>query len=86
MRDHQDKENKSRKSRRHICIIGDAMVTLTGLGISKNDHAQVKTHPGATTDDIIDYIKPTIHQKPDIVIIHSGTNGLTKNVNTMSRV
>ena len=24
--------------------------------------------------------------KPDIVIVHSGTNGLTKDVNTMSRV
>ena len=47
---------------------------------------QVKTHPGATTNDIIDYIKPTIRQKPDIVIIHSGTNDLTKDVNTMSRV
>ena len=58
----------------------------TGLGISKNDQVQVKKHPGATTDDIIDYIKPTIRQKPDMVIINSGTNDLTKDVNTMSRV
>ena len=58
----------------------------TGLGISKNDQVQVKKHPGATTDDIIDYIKPTILQKPDMVIINSGTNDLTKDVNTMSRV
>ena len=59
---------------------------ITGPGISKNDQVQVKTHPGATTEDIIDYIKPTIRQKPDIVIIHSGTNDLTNDVNTMSRV
>ena len=58
----------------------------TGLGISKNDQVQVKKHPGATTGDIIDYIKPTIRQKPDMVIINSGTNDLTKDVNTMSRV
>ena len=58
----------------------------TGLGISKNDQVQVKKHPGTTTDDIIDYIKPTIRQKPDMVIINSGTNDLTKDVNTMSRV
>ena len=58
---------------------------ITGPGISKNDQVQVKTHPGAATDDIIDYIKPTISQKPDIVIVHSGTNDLTKDVNTMSR-
>ena len=59
---------------------------INGPGISKNDQVQVKTYPGATTDDIIDYIKPTVRQKPDIVIIHSGTNDLTKDVNTMSRV
>ena len=58
----------------------------TGLGISKNDQVQVKKHPGTTTDDIIDYIKPTIRQKPDMVIINFGTNDLTKDVNTMSRV
>ena len=47
---------------------------------------QVKTHPGATTDDIIDYIKPTMRQKSDIVIVHSGTNDLTKDVNPINRV
>ena len=59
---------------------------MNGPGISKNDQVQVKAHPGATTDDIIDYIKPIICQKPDIVIIHSGTHDLTKDANTMSRV
>ena len=59
---------------------------INGPGISKNDQVQVKTHPGATTDDIRDYIKPTIRQKSDIVIVHSGTNDLTKDVNTMNRV
>ena len=86
-RDPQEKENRTKKSGRHICIISDSMVKhITGPGISKNDQVQVKIHPGATTEDIIDYIKPTIRQKPDIVIIHSGTNDLTKDVNTMSRV
>ena len=88
MRDSQEKENRNKKSREHICIIGDSMVKhIAGPpGISKNQQVQVKAHPGATTDDIIDYIKPTILQKTDIVIIHSGTNDLTKDLNTMSRV
>ena len=87
MRDPQEKENRTKKSGRHVCIIGDSMVKhITGPGISKNDQVQVKAHPGATAEDIIDYIKPTIRQKPDIIIIHSGTNNLTKDVNTMSRV
>ena len=82
-----EKENRNKNSRRQIFIIDDSMVKhINGPGISKNDQVQVKTHLGATTDDIIDYIKPTIRQKPDIVIVHSGTNDLTKNVNTMNRV
>ena len=44
---------------------------ITGSVISKNDQVQVKAHPGATTDDTIDYVKPTIRQKPDIAIAHS---------------
>ena len=59
---------------------------ITGPGISKNYQVQVKTHPGATTDNVIGYIKPTIRHKPYIVIVHCGTNDLTKDVNTMSRV
>ena len=87
MRNPQEKENRNKNSRRQIFIIGDSMVKhINGPGISKNDQVQVKTHPGATTDDIIDYIKSTIRQKSDIVIVHSGTNDLTKAVNTMNRV
>ena len=82
-----DKENRNKNSRRQIFIIDDSMVKhINCPGISKNDQVQVKTHLGATTDDMIDYIKPTIRQKPDIVIVHSGTNDLTKDVNTMNRV
>ena len=50
---------------------------ITVSGISKNDHVQVKPYQDAATDDIIDYIKLTIRQKPDIVIIHSGKKDLT---------
>ena len=87
MRDPQEKENRNKKSRRHIRIICDSMVKhITGPGISKNDQVQVKTHSGATINDMIDYIKPTNRQRPDIAIIHSRTNDLTKDVSTMNRV
>ena len=87
MRGPQEKENRKKKSWRHIFIIGNSMLKhVNGPGISKNDEVQVKTHSGATTDDIIDYTKPTICLIRDIVIAHSGTNDLTKDVNTMNRV
>ena len=87
MKDPEEKEKRNKRSRKHIFIIGDSMVKhITGPGISNNDQVQEKTYPGATTDDIIDYIKSTIGQKLGIVIVHSGTNDLTKDVNTMNMV
>ena len=50
---------------------------ITGPGISENDQIQLKTHPGVTTDNIIDYVR---NKKPDIAIVHSRTNDLTKDV------
>ena len=70
MRDPQEKENRKKKSRKHIGIIGDSMVKhITGPGICKTEQVQVKTHPGATTDDIIDSIQPTIRQNNQISLL-----------------
>ena len=41
---------------------------------------------GATTDDIIDYVRPTSHKKLNMIIIHTGTNGIQNEVNTLQRV
>ena len=40
---------------------------------------RVKNHSGATTEDICDHLKSEIRKKPDVVIIHAGTNDLTNN-------
>ena len=59
---------------------------IAGPVISRIGYIQLKAHPGATIDNIIDYTKPAIGQKPDIAIIHSEMSNLTKDVKTMSRV
>ena len=46
----------------------------------------MRPHPGATTIDISDYIKPELRQNPDIVIIHSRTNDLPNNINTVKKI
>ena len=35
---------------------------------------------------MIDYIKPELHHKPDIVILHCGTNDITNDVNTVKKI
>ena len=44
---------------------------------SKKKNVEVITHPGSTTEDILDYIKPVVRKKPDTLIFHTGTNDLT---------
>ena len=43
-------------------------------------------HTGFTTDDTVDYVRPVTRKKPDVIIMHVGTNDMTKGINTMSKV
>ena len=44
-------------------------------GIAKRDRkVKVKIFPGATIDDMHDYIKPLLKKCPDNIILHVGTN------------
>ena len=66
------------KSRKRITIVGDSMLNgILDEGLQKDHNVQVKRHPGATTRDIVDYVRPVIRKKPDCIIIHAGTNDLT---------
>ena len=42
--------------------------------------------PGATTTDVIDYLKLELQHKPDIIILHWGTNDITNDVNTVKNM
>ena len=52
---------------------------------SKNKDVKVDAHSGSTTVDMLDYIKPIVRRKPDVLVIHTGTNDLTNEVNTMKK-
>ena len=66
-------------------IVGDSIVwnvPSRSLNQSLKEYFSiVKSFPGATTQDMKDYIKPTIARKPDLVILHTGTNDLKSNQN-----
>ena len=73
------------KERKRSTIVGNFM--LNGIfdeGIQKHHNITITRHPGATTRDIVDYVKPVIRKKPDCLIIHAGTNDMTmkEGVNT----
>ena len=59
---------------------------MNGREVCRDDSVKIRCHPGATTDNIIDYIRPTVRKKPDMIIIHTGTNDIQNKVNTFQKV
>ena len=52
----------------------------------RTNTVKTKPLPGATTVDIYDYIKPELHHKPDIIIIHCGTNDIENEINLVKKL
>ena len=61
-------------------------VCISECGFKKSHDVRVQPHSGATSQDIKDHIKPILRRKPDLIIIHAGTNDLTKGCNTMEEI
>ena len=80
--------NNSIKNRKNVFIVGDSMLNaLEEKRLSNNKNfVKVKNHPGATSQDIIDHLRPIIRKKPDMIIVHAGTNDLTSNINYLHNV
>ena len=73
--------------KKEVFIIGDSMIKyVNGREVSRNDPVKVRSYPGATTDDFIDYVRPTVRKKPNLIIIHTGTNDIQNNVNTLQKI
>ena len=87
---HSNKKNDvtpSEKSKKTVVIVGNSIVrNVPSRSLNqflKEYFSVVKSFLGATTQDMKDYIKPTIARKPDMVILHTGTNDLKSNQNPL---
>ena len=50
------------------------MKNVQGWKLSTNVRSVVKAFPGAKVEGMFHYIKPTLNQQPDEIILHVGTN------------
>ena len=67
-------EDTKQSPRKNVAIIGDSILNgLSEQGLRKRHNVKIRTHSGA--DPII---LPIIRRKPDHVLVHYGTNDLTK--------
>ena len=74
-------------SKKEKIIVGDSMIKhVNGREVSRDNSVKIRCLLGATTDDIIDYVRPTARKKPDMIIIHTGTNDIQNKVNTLQKV
>ena len=64
------------QTRKPVTVIaGDLIIqNIRGWSLSKTNKVVVKPFPGATTEDMEDFIKPILRKDLENIIIHVGTN------------
>ena len=63
---------------------------MNGLEISQSNSIKIRTHPGAITESLTDYVRLTARKKTkkpeNDGYIHAGTNNITNKVNTLQKI
>ena len=74
--------------RKKLTLVDESMTKLVRHEelSSKLNNVKILTHPGSTAADMVDYIKPIVSRKPDALVIRTGTNDMTNDVNTLKNV
>ena len=75
---------ESKSVKKKVFILGDSIIKhVKSYSLSKsldNCKVYVKDFPGARVRCMKDYVRPTIRENPDHIILHVGTNDLTTNI------
>ena len=84
---HYNNSNNKKEKSQNVIIIGDSMSNnINSRWLSKSKKVSVSNFPGATSEDILAEVEDTLKTHPDTLIVHAGTNDLTKNINTLRSV
>ena len=74
---------ESQRQRKRVFVVGDSIINgIEEKGLSKKHNVRLRKCPGDTTEDLLDHIKPIARKKPDLVVIHFGTNDTTSGKDT----
>ena len=61
-------------------IVGDSMIkNINPRGLTRKNTTLVKNYSGATSKDMVDFVKPAARRKAKGIVLHSGTNDLKQN-------
>ena len=58
--EYKNKVRDKKSPKKDIVIIGDSMIKyINGREISRSSSVKIRSHSGATNEDLIDYVRPT---------------------------
>ncbi len=83
-----EEKSDNKHGKKRVIIVGDSILNgISEKGLTKKNHiVKVRPHPGATTEDLVDHIKTVARRKPNMVVLHIGSNDLTNGVNTQEKL
>ena len=72
--------------KRKIIIVDSLLNGMHKKGLSKNHSVKVNNIPGGTSEAILDKLDDFLGNKSDGLIVHAGTNDITKGENLLNNV
>ena len=82
------KKSSKAPERKRIEIFGDSMIGgVKPQYMSAKNNYKIHSYGGGTSEDMVDLVKIGMRRKPEVVILHSGSNDITStNVNTIQMI
>ena len=83
-----DRSNNGAKANKDsVIFVSDSMIKhVNDHNISHSHTVKVRPNPGASTHDLLDYVKTAMQKKPKVLVIHTGTNDIQQEINTMKMI
>ena len=73
-----DDSSSGENQRKRVFVLGDSIINgIEEKGLSKKHNVRLRKFPGDSTEDLLDHVKPVARKKPDLIVIHFGTNDTT---------
>ena len=81
------KSDSNKNANNVVYILRDPVIkSVNGGNVSDYTNVKVRSRLGGTTEDLIDYVKAIAWTKPKMLVIHTGTNDLLNDMNTIKKV
>ena len=59
---------------------------MNGQEILQSISVKIRSQPGARTEYLINYVRPTARKNSKMIVIHTGTNDITNKVNVLQKI